>query len=334
MKKVFITDYIKDPNIEQKIIGNKAKVICLNLENEKDFPDDIQDADGLLVWHTKISEFTIKKLKKCKAVIRYGVGSDNIDKKSLKKHNIIFANTPDYGVDEVADTSSALILNLVRKVSLYNNQTKEKLKSWQEEVINTDKLNPIKRTSDHKLGIIGLGRIGSALAIRMKKFKMEVGFYDPYIPSGYEKSFDIKRFDTIKELIKASSIISINAALNSETHSMVDEIFIKSLNEDTILINTARGAIIKNLDIILEGLKSNKLAAVGLDVLPKEPPQKEDALIKIWIESKSPLCDRIIINPHSAYYSSSSILEMRTKASQNMLNSLNGEKVKNIINLT
>ena len=66
------------------------------------------------------------------------------NKKSLKKHNIIFANTPDYGVDEVADTSSALILNLVRKVSLYNNQTKEKLKSWQEEVINTDKLNPIK----------------------------------------------------------------------------------------------------------------------------------------------------------------------------------------------
>ena len=109
---------------------------------------------------------------------------------------------------------------------------------------------------------------------------------------------------------------------------------LKSLNEDTILINTARCAIIKNLDIILDGLKSNKLAAVGLDVLPKEPPQKEDALIKIWIESKSPLCDIIIINPHSAYYSSSSILEMRTKASQNMLNSLIGEKVKNIINLT
>ena len=74
--------------------------------------------------------------------------------------------------------------------------------------------------------------------------------------------------------------------LTAETHGMVDEIFIKSLNEDTILINTARGAIIKNLDIILDGLKSNKLAAVGLDVLPKEPPQKEDALIKFGLKAK------------------------------------------------
>jgi C-terminal binding protein len=332
MKKIFITDYIKNSEIEQKIIGNKAQVICLNKDDEKDFPDEIKDADGILVWHTKISEFTIQKLKKCKAVIRYGVGSDNIDRKSLKKYKIPFANTPDYGVDEVADTASAFILNLVRKVGLYDNQTKEKLNEWQDEVINIDKLNPIKRTSEHKLGIIGLGRIGSALALRMKSFKMKVGFYDPHIPSGYEKVLNIKKFETLEELAEECSIISVNAALNDETYKLINDKFINLLKNNSILINTARGAIIENLDVIMRGLKSNKLAAVGLDVLPKEPPQNSEPLIKAWMNPKDPLYDRIIINPHSAYYSSSSINEMRTKASQNMLYSLTGQRLRNIVN--
>ena len=333
MKKVFITDYIKNPEIEQKIIGNFAKVICLNSEDENDFPEEIKDADGILVWHAKISELTIKKLKNCKAVIRYGVGSETIDRKALNNFKIPFANTPDYGVDEVADTSSAFILNLIRKVGLYNTNTKFKLREWQDEVINIDKLNPIKRTSEHKLGIIGLGRIGSALAIRMKSFKMQIGFYDPFVTNGFEKSLDIKRYETLEELASDSTIISINAALNTQTNNMNNKKFISLLKENTILINTARGAIIENLDIIIEGLKSNKLAAVGLDVLPEEPPSKENLLIKTWLNTNEPLSNRIIINPHAAYYSSSSIIEMRTKASQNMLNCLKGKKLKNIINL-
>ena len=332
MKKVFITDYIKDPEIEQNVIGNEAKVICLNNKEEKNFPKEIEDADGLLVWHTKISETTIKKLVKCKSVIRYGVGSDNIDIKCLKNHNIPFANTPDYGVDEVADTSSALILNLIRKVNLYNHQTKTKLNEWQNEVMNIDKLNPIKRTSEHKLGIIGLGRIGSALALRMKSFKMKVGFYDPYVASGFEKVLDIKRHETIEELVSDSTIISINAALNSETNKIINSKIIDLMNENSILVNTARGAIIENLDIIMDGLKSNKLAAVGLDVLPIEPPQEKESLIKAWMDPNDPLSNRIIINPHSAYYSSSSIKEMRSKAAQNMLYSLRGERIRNIVN--
>ena len=331
MKKVFITDYINNPEIEQKVLGDDAKVICLNKKNEEDFPDEIAEADGILVWHTKITEHTIKKLKKCKAVIRYGVGSDNIDRKALHKYNIPFANTPDYGVDEVADTSSALILNLIRKVNLYNIQTKHKLNEWQSEVINTDKRHPIKRTSEHKLGIIGLGRIGSALALRMKSFKMQIGFYDPHVPSGYEKVLNIKRFEKIEDLASESSIISINATLTDETKGMINDNFINLLTENTILINTARGAIIENSDVVLRGLKSNKLAAVGLDVLPKEPPSKNEDLIKSWMDINDPLNTRIIINPHSAYYSSSSIQEMRTKASKNMLKSLKGEKLLNII---
>ena len=124
MKKIFITDYINDPAIEKKIFKDNAEITCLNEKDENKFPKEIEQADGLLVWHAKISELTFKKLKKKVAIIRYGVGTDNVDLKTINKYDVTFANTPDYGVDEVADTASALILNLLRKIQLYNNKTR------------------------------------------------------------------------------------------------------------------------------------------------------------------------------------------------------------------
>lgn len=331
MKKIFITDYINSPDIEKKFLSDHAEIICLNEKNEKKFPDKICDADGILVWHTKLSEITLKKLKKGIAIIRYGVGIDNIDLKSVEKYNHLFANTPDYGVDEVADTASAMILNFIRKIQFYNNRTKSYFGNWQGEVINLNKHNPIQRTSQHSLGIIGLGRIGSALALRMKSFDMKIGFYDPYVASGYEKVLGIKRYESLDDLKSQSSIISINSVLTKETNKMINKEFINSLNDNTILINTARGAIIENLDILYDGLKNNKLSAVGLDVLPEEPPKPTDKLIEVWKNLKDSLSDKIIINPHAGYFSSLSINEMRTKASENMLSFIKGKKLKNVI---
>lgn len=332
-KKIFITDYINNPSIEKKILGKFANVVCLKEKNYKNFPKQIYDADGLLVWHSQINNETIKKLKKNCVIIRYGVGYENIDLKSCKENKIIFANTPDYGVDEVADTSCAMILNFLRKINFYNEKIKKSFGKWQAEVINLNKKNPTKRTSDHSLGIIGLGRIGSSVALKMKNFKIKIGFFDPNISSGYEKTLDLIRYDSIDELISNSSIISINATLNENTMHMVDKKFISKLNKNTILINTARGAIIENLDILLAGLKKNKISYLGLDVTPEEPPKNSEKLIKVWRNKQNLLSQRIIINPHAGYFSSTSINEMRIKASENMLRHLTGKPLKNIISL-
>lgn len=330
MKKVFITDYILNADIEKEIIGKHAEVICLDSPNEKDLPEIISEADGILVWHTEINKSAIEKLKNCKSIIRYGVGYDNIDVKYLTSKKINFANTPDYGTEEVADTASAFILNFIRKINFYDNFLKKNNK-WQEEVINLNKFNPIKRTSDHKLGIIGLGRIGSALALRMKGFKMNVGFYDPEAQTGVEKIFGIKRYDSLEELAFECNIISINATLNDSSKGMIDKKFIDQIKKGTVIVNTARGAIIKNLDALLYGLKKGKLEGVGLDVLPDEPPEYNHEFFKTWLDKKNPLSDKILINPHAGYFSSSSIIEMREKAAKNMLLSLLGKKIKNII---
>ncbi len=330
--KVVITDYFKDSIIEKKIFGNKADIICLDQIEEGKLTDDINDADILLVWHTEISEKTLVRLKNCKAIIRYGVGIDNIDIKSARLKNIDCANTPDYGITEVADTTCSMILNLARKINLYNFKCKKYKNDWQENVLGENLENPVKRLNEHKLGIIGLGRIGSLVSKRMKEFGLEIGFYDPYVEKNQNEFSFLKKFNSIQELINFSSIISVNCVLNNETKSLINSSLIKKMNDNTILVNTARGKIIENLDCLMFGLKSKKIGGLGLDVLPEEPPNFNDELINAWINEKHPDHSKIIINPHSAYYSSKSVIDMREKASINALRVLNGETILNKVN--
>ena len=326
MHKIIITDYVTNPDIEKNIFGDDVEIICLNEENEFKYSKEIEDADGIMVWHGKISSVTLKRIKKCKIIVKYGTGYDNVDHKACKEYGIPFCNTPDYGVEEVSDTACALILNFIRQITLYNTDAKYITEGWQ---LHSNM--PIKRTSDHKLGIIGVGRMGTAVSSRMKAFGIDVAFYDPYVSSGYEKAIGVKRFDDIKKLIEFSSIITIHTPLTEETRGIIDEEFISTLNVGTIFVNTARGKLIKNLDLIYDGLIKGKLSFVGLDVLPDEPPSNTEKLIMAWKDSDHILYNRIIINPHSAYYSDKAWYEMRSKSAMNVFNVLNGQKAINVI---
>lgn len=324
--KIFITDYITSPDIERSILGDRIFIECLNTKDESKFPNSIEKTDALLVWHAQISEKTICRLKKCKAIVRYGTGYDNIDYKCAQKYGIPVCNTPDYGIHEVADTTCGMILALTRKIFSYHYAAQRFSSGWQEHT-----QAPIKRSTQHNLGIIGIGRIGTAVALRMKTFGMNIGFYDPYVARGYEKSLGIQRFETLKSLLRFSSIVSLHLTLSEETHGMVDEQFISNLNDSTFFINTARGRLIKSLDVIFDGLKSNKLAGIGLDVLPDEPPLEFDHLIQEWKNRNSELHSKIIINPHTSYFSDQAWREMREKASKNVRRILEGKEPKNLI---
>lgn len=319
MKKVFITDYVKYPDIEKDVFGSEIEVFCGEEEDEKKFDSYIYSADAVLVWHAKISEETIKQLKNCKVIVKYGTGYDNIDTEACKKYGIPVCNTPDYGVEEVCDTACAMILSSIRQIFLYDHQAKYINTGWQ-----THNAEKVRRTSDHSLGIIGMGRMGTSVALRMKAFGMQVGFFDPYLPSGYEKAIGVMRYETLNEILKNSSIVTIHTPLTKETNGIIDDEFINSLNEGTILVNTARGKLIKNLDLILDGLEKGKISFVGLDVLPDEPPNSSEKLIQHWKNEKSVHAKKILINPHSAYYSTKSWYEMRSKAAKNTYNVLCG----------
>ena len=313
MGKVYITDYIKNPSIEQRILGNQ---LTAEMDNE---------VEVVLVWHAKINNEFIDRYPNLKGVVRYGVGFDNVDVAYANSKGITVSNTPDYGTDEVSDTTIAMIMDLVRKTSYYHAHSRTFQTSWQENIHKR-----IKRNSDTKVGIVGAGRIGGSVILKCNALKFQTLFFDPYKPSGHEKMLNAKRNETLDELLAEADIISVHVPLNEETRNMINPDFIAQMKTGSILINTARGKILSELDILYKPLKEKHLEAVGLDVLPEEPP-KDGLLISAWKNHEKWLWGRLIINPHTAYYSRQAYREMRLKAALNAKRIIEGKPPLNII---
>jgi len=307
MSKIAITDYITNPNIEREILGE-----LLGTELA-------EDTEILLVWHEQINEKYIKKLPKLKAVQCYGVGYDNLDLEMLKKKDIIACNNPDYGVDEVSDTTVAMIMNIVRGVLLYNHNAKTYFNSWQENINNK-----IKRNCEITIGIVGAGRIGGSVILKCNALKFKTIFYDKYKEQGYEKMLSSKRSDSLEEVLKNADIISLHVPLSKETKGMVNRSFLKQMKKGASIVNTARGGLFESLDVLYDALKNNSLSQLAVDVLPEEPPQK-GKLINAWRNAEEWINGRLVINPHTSYYSQQALTELRTKAALNALRIYNGQ---------
>ena len=324
---IYITDYIDYPDLESSVVGK-------NLCSFSDKKIDYEKITILLVWHFSVNETNLKKFPNVKAVVRYGVGFDNIDLEYCKKNGIKVFNNPDYGVDEVSDTALSMIMSLSRCIESYNIKSRElvlypnKAKPWQE---NTDKR--AKRLKTMTLGLIGVGRIGSAVAIKMKNIVGDIHFFDPEVVSGYEKVLGATRHYSLDDLLGNSDIVTIHSPLSSSTRELIDEDFIESMKDGSILINTARGGILKSHACLYQGLLSGKLSGVGLDVIPQEPPvfKDDDDFLSAWIKNDQDFSGRIIINPHTAYYSEDSYQEMRIKAATSALNALIDNQLTNRI---
>ncbi len=191
---------------------------------------------------------------------------------------------------------------------------------------------PIFRANNIQVGIIGLGRIGTAVALRLKAFNYKkIGFYDPYLPRGVEKAIGLKRYHDLELLLSSSDIVTLHVPLTDETMGMVDESFFKLLKPRAILINTARGGIFKNVDVMYNFLKQRQELRIGSDVWPDEPP-KDHPLIKAWRERQEWLGDRLILTPHSSFYSEESARELRAFAAEIVKSVLKDGKPYNIVN--
>tara|TARA_B110000003_G_scaffold118613_1_gene121097 strand:- start:1389 stop:2369 length:981 start_codon:yes stop_codon:yes gene_type:complete len=324
---IYITDYIDNPTIELDIIGK-------NLCSFSDEKVEYSLVTVLLVWHFSVNEESLKRFPNVKSIIRYGVGFDNIDLEFCKKHSIKVFNNPDYGVDEVSDTALSMIMSLSRCIESYNIKSRElvlhpnKEKPWQE---NTDKR--AKRLKEMTLGLVGVGRIGSSLAIKMKNIVGDIHFFDPEVASGYEKVLNATRHNSLEDLLSNADIVSIHAPLSPSTQNLIDDNFINNMRDGSILVNTARGSILKSHSCLYQGLISGKLSGVAFDVLPSEPPilDSNDKLLSAWINNNKNFMGRIIINPHTAYYSEESYQEMRLKAATSALNALTNNQFANRI---
>lgn len=286
-----------------------------------------ETCDAVVVARVPIDAKAVSHLERARIVVRHGVGYDNVDIEACGAAGIPVCNVPDYGTTDVADTAIAMMLTFARGTAALDAALRADLKGGWTHAHNVT----ARRLRGACFGVIGLGRIGIAAALRARAFGMEVAFYDPLLPNGAELSFGFTRAGTLAELLGLADVVSIHAPLTDETRTMIDASAVAAMKPGAYLINTARGPIC-DTTALLEGLKSGKLAAVGLDVLPKEPAMLTDPLVAAWHANEPWIWGRVLLNPHAGFYSPDSFVDLARKAAETAYYYLRDGKLANCVN--
>ena len=262
-----------------------------------------------------------------RALLRSGVGFDAIDLASWGRQGVAVFNVPDYGTSEVADHAIALMLALTRGTATYHDTLRsDPQKGW-----NHLAAPVVRRLRDAVFGVVGLGRIGLAAALRARGFGMRIAFYDPYVSSGMEIAVGAQRCATLAELMSISDVLSVHTPANKETRALIGAEAFAKAKPGLVLINTARGAIV-DLDALYEALRENRILAAGLDVLPQEPADAAHPLIRAWRAREPWLEGRLTLSPHAAFYSPASLEDMRVKGVETVLRHLRTGDLANCVN--
>ena len=300
--KALITDFdFPDVALERGIFAaagiQLAEAQC---RSEDELIAAAQGCDALLLQYAPVSERVLAALPRVGIVSRYGAGFDTIDTAACARHGVWVANSPDYGVGEVATHALAMVLTLLRHLAIYDRDVKAGRWSY---------LSPgtIRRASDLTVGILGLGRIGKRFAHLARNCFARVIACDPYIIDGDFPAY-VGRVG-LEELFATSDIVSLHVPLNEETRGLVDAGLLGRMKRGGLLVNTARGAVV-DVDAVLARLDDGTLDGAALDVLPVEP-----------LATTHPLArhPRVLLTPHAAFYSTAAEVELRRKAALNIV---------------
>ncbi|HYT91182.1 MAG TPA: C-terminal binding protein [Gemmataceae bacterium] len=326
--KVVVADFIiADLDHERRLLGDVAEPVALKASHEDELIGRVEDADALMLYHTlRLTEHTIGRLERCRLIVRCGVGYDNVDIAAARRHGIPVANVPDYGTEEVADSAIGLALSLTRGIHLLTGKLRERRGPW-----SYSQVSPLRRLRGRGFGVVGLGRIGTAVALRAKALGMDVLFHDPYVPDGRERSLGVRRTETLAELLAQSYVVSLHCPLTIETHHLINQNTLAQMAAHSYLVNTSRGGVVDAM-AVLDAVTVGRLAGAALDVLEEEPPPENHPLVVAWRDPDHPAHDRLILNPHAAFYSEEGLLDMRLKGSENCRRVLLGQPPRNVVN--
>ncbi len=318
-----------DDSVERRVYGPDVRVIfprsSTSLADLSE--EDCAAADGLMILRFKVTANDLRRFPRLRAICRMGVGYDNLDRVAAAERQIMILNVPDYGTTEVADHAMALALALRRGLLLHHEmQRADPPAVWR---YIDDPL--VRRSSVQTFGIVGMGRIATAVALRAKAFGFRVLFYDPYLPNGAELGLGIQRAATLDELLRQTDILSVHTPLTRQTRGLLGLKELSLLPRGAVVVNTARGPII-DIDALATLLKSGHLAGVGLDVVPVEPPvEPVPDLIRAYRAREPWTLGRLIITPHSAFYTPQAWDDIRSKSAETMRAALLGPRVQNLI---
>ncbi|MBW7571428.1 C-terminal binding protein [Caproiciproducens faecalis] len=285
----------------------------LQCKTEDDLIRECVGFKSVINQYAPFTEKVFENLPDLKVIVRYGVGVDNIDLKAASKHGVKVCNVPDYGMYEVADHAMALALALARKIVFNNDNVKNGIWEYQKAI-------PIYRLSTQTVGVIGVGRIGTAFAERAKAFGMKVLAYDEYAQkTGRTK--DYMEMVGLDELLERSDIISVHCPLDGN-RDLIAAAQLEKMKSSAYLINVSRGGIINEQDLF-SALSNQKIAGAACDVFSPEPIAKDNPLLSL---------PNFLATPHIAWYSEESAIELERKVAEEAARGALDQPLLNVVN--
>lgn len=302
MPKVLFSDNdFPDLDLEQRLFAAAGiELVVGRCRTEDEVIAAAKDCFGILLQYAPIGERVVSALPGLGVVSRLGAGFDTIDTDACAKHGVWVANSPDYGVGEVATHALALALALMRNVVAYNRD----ILAGKWHFMSSGRL---RRASDMTIGIVGLGRIGKRMAHLSRNVFKSVVACDPYIIDGDFPAY-VER-GALAEVFARSDVVSLHVPLNAETRGMIGAGVLAAMKPGSFLVNTSRGAVV-DVDAAAAALEAGTLSGLALDVLPVEPVPRDSKLLGH---------PRVILTPHAAFYSVEAERELRRKAAQNLV---------------
>ncbi len=316
MYKVLITDPISTKGIE---LLNKEEDIDVDYEPEipwEELLEIIKDYDAIITRsRTPVNKELLERAEKLKVVGRAGVGVDNVDLEECSKRGILVVNAPGANTIGAAEIAMAHLYTVLRRLHLAHEDVMKG--NWNRKKFMGEELD------GKTVGIVGLGNVGSQVAIRCKAAGANVIAYDPYIPREKGDRLGVELVDTLDELIKRSDVITLHCPLTEETKGMIGAREFEMMKDGVYFINAARGGIADE-EAMYEYMKKGKFAGIGLDVFSKEPP---DDKIRRLFEFPN-----ISLSPHIGANTYESQDKVAVKIAQQVINALKGRFVEAAVN--
>lgn len=318
--RVLITDHpFESLSIAKEIFSsNGIEMEELNTATPEVILARAPAVDAILSGMAKIDGKIIDALGQCKIIVRLGTGYDTIDVKAASAKGIMVANVPDFCMDEVSDHAVAFIVTAGRKI-LEGHKVVHAGK-WGPRSVNID---TFYRLRGQVLGLFGYGRISRLTALKAQAFGIHCLAYDPFVSKEDMAEAGVEKVE-MDVLLNRSDFISLHAPLNEKTEHFFDINKFRSMKKSAWIINTARGPVIKEEDLVT-ALDQGLIAGAALDVLEFEPPDKD----------KHPLLNRdnVIVTPHIGWMSLGARDDMQRKGVEEIVRVLKGESPVNVVNL-
>lgn len=301
----------KEVNVERESLeAFGATVVATDDPNTPDAMEHYPDCDALMVTIQPVTAGMMDSMPRCKIICRIGTGLDAIDIPAATERGIWVTSVPDYSIDEVSSHAMAFLLALNR--NLFRHRNLSNTRTWR---YQTDR--PIRRLAGQTLGILGLGRIGSASARKGQGLGMEVISHDPYLPAERFAELGVRPVD-FETLLQESDFLTLHVPLTPETRQIINAQTLSLMKPTSFLINTARGDVV-DIDALVAAVRAGKIEGAGIDVLPVEPPPPDHPILHE---------ERIIVTPHIGWASNESGHDVRERGAVDVVKVLMGERPK------